>query len=339
MKTVLVTGGAGYIGSHTCKALAQAGYVPVTYDNFVSGHRWAVNWGPLEEGDLADVDSLEAVITRYRPDAVLHFAAHIAAGESVSDPDKYYRNNVMGSLALLEAMRRAQVNHIVFSSTAAVYGDPQNIPITEDHPLRPLNPYGWSKLMIEQILRDFAAAYGCHVVSLRYFNAAGADPDGEIGEAHDPETHLIPLVLDAALGRRPEVKVFGDDYDTPDGTCIRDYIHVTDLAEAHVLALRRVLNSTGFESFNLGNGQGFSVREVIERARKVTGREIPGRLVGRREGDPPVLISDSVRSEEILRWKPQRAGIGTQITDAWRWHRQLYGSSSPGTGDGGRSAE
>jgi len=234
---LLVTGGAGYIGSHTCKALAASGHLPITYDNLVYGHPWAVRWGPLEIGDLADRQRLDQVIQHYRPEGVIHFAAYAYVGESVKDPGKYYRNNVAGSLSLLEAMRDHGIPYLVFSSTCATYGVPERIPIPESHPQRPINPYGQSKLMVEQILQDFQVAHGIRSISLRYFNAAGADPDGEIGEAHDPETHLIPLVLEVAGGQRPHITVFGEDYDTPDGTCIRDYIHVTDLAQAHVLAV------------------------------------------------------------------------------------------------------
>ncbi len=234
-KPILVTGGAGYIGSHACKALANAGYMPVTYDNLVYGHREAVKWGPLEEGDIADPIRLESVLRKYGPKAVMHFAAYAYVGESVENPSKYYRNNVAGTLTLLDTMRTCAVDKLIFSSTCATYGMPEQIPITEDHPQNPINPYGRSKLMIEWILKDYAAAYGLKYVSLRYFNAAGADPDGEIGEDHDPETHLIPLVLDVALGRRDHLNIFGTDYDTTDGTCIRDYIHVTDLADAHLL--------------------------------------------------------------------------------------------------------
>lgn len=235
---ILVTGGAGYIGSHTCKALAQAGFTPVSYDNLVYGHRWAVRWGPLEEGDIGDRARLDAVLERYRPAAVMHFAAYAYVGESVLDPGKYYRNNVAGTLTLLEAMRDHGVGHVVFSSTCATYGEPERVPIDEDHPQRPINPYGASKQMIERMLGDFAAAHGLGWIALRYFNAAGADPNSEIGEQHDPETHLIPLALDVAASARPSITIYGDDYETPDGTCIRDYIHVSDLADAHVLALR-----------------------------------------------------------------------------------------------------
>ncbi|MFN3629337.1 MAG: UDP-glucose 4-epimerase GalE, partial [Casimicrobiaceae bacterium] len=288
MQQVLVVGGAGYIGSHTCKALAAAGYMPVTFDNLVSGHRWAVRWGPFVQGDVLDRAALDAVFERFRPVAVMHFAAHIDVGESVRDPGRYYRNNVAGSLELLRAAVAHGVAHVVLSSTAAVYGVPERSPLDESHPIAPINPYGASKFMVERMLGDFDAAHGLRSISLRYFNAAGADPEGETGEAHDPETHLIPLVLDAAAGLRPHIVVHGDDHPTPDGTCIRDYIHVSDLAQAHVLALRALEAGAATTAYNLGNGRGFSVREVIEVAREVTGRDISVVIGPRRAGDPPV---------------------------------------------------
>ncbi len=322
-KCVLVTGGAGYIGSHACKALEAAGYSPVTYDNFRYGHRQAVRWGPLEEGDIGDRERLETVIRKYDPAAVMHFAAYAYVGESVENPAKYYRNNVAGSLTLLESMKNCGVDKIIFSSTCATYGMPEQIPIVEDHPQNPINPYGRSKLMIEWMLQDFAKAYGINFVSLRYFNAAGADPDGEIGEAHDPETHLIPLVLDVALGKRAHLDVFGTDYDTADGTCIRDYIHVTDLANAHVMALEYLFHDKQSTAFNLGNGHGFSVREVIETAGKVTGRAITCREADRRAGDPPVLIGSSEKIKRILGWQPLFKRLQDIITTAWQWHQKI----------------
>jgi len=321
-KTVLVTGGAGYIGSHACKALAAAGYRPVSYDNLVYGHRWAVRWGPLEVGDIGDRARLEEVIAQYRPAAVMHFAGYAYVGESVQDPGKYYRNNAAGTLTLLEAMRDGGIGRLIFSSTCSTYGVPEQIPITEDHPQRPINPYGASKLMIERMLQDFGAAHGLRSVALRYFNAAGADPDGETGESHDPETHLIPLVLDAAAGRRPAITVFGEDYDTPDGTCIRDYIHVTDLADAHVLALQALERGASSTAYNLGNGTGFSVREVIERAERVTGRSIPVEIGPRRDGDPPRLIGDARRIRHELGWTPRYADLDAILATAWRWHQR-----------------
>jgi UDP-arabinose 4-epimerase len=322
-KYVLVTGGAGYIGAHACKALARAGYMPVTYDNFVYGHRRSVKWGPLEEGDISDQARLEAVMRKYNPTAVMHFAAYAYVGESVEKPSKYYRNNVVGTLALLESMRSCGIDKLIFSSTCATYGMPEQIPIAEDHPQNPINPYGRSKLMIEWILKDFAAAYDLKYVSLRYFNAAGADPDAEIGEDHDPETHLIPLVLDAAAGKRAQIEIFGTDYDTPDGTCIRDYIHVTDLAVAHLLALEYLISGGDSDVFNLGNGNGFSVRAVIAAAKKITGCDIPFIESDRRSGDPPMLIGSSEKIKSTLGWQPVYTNPDVIIETAWRWQNRL----------------
>lgn len=324
MQTVLVTGGAGYIGSHACKALAHAGYLPVSYDSLEHGHAEAVRWGPLEQGNIADRARLDEVIARYRPVAVMHFAAYAYVGESVSDPGKYYRNNVAGSLTLFEALRGHGITACIFSSTCATYGVPQTLPLTEVHPQQPINPYGASKLMVERMLADFDAAHGLRSISLRYFNAAGADPEGETGESHDPETHLIPLVLDAAVGTRPSVTVYGSDYDTQDGTCIRDYIHVSDLADAHVLAMRSLLDGAKTTSYNLGNGTGFSVREVIDCARRVTGRDIAVTAGERRPGDPPVLVGDAHRIRTELGWSPKHAGLDTIIETAWRWHQRTH---------------
>lgn len=325
--TVLVTGGAGYVGSHACLALAAAGYRPVIYDNLARGHRWAVQFGPFEEGDILDGRRLREVLERHRPSAVLHFAALTYVGESMTDPAAYYRTNVGGSLSLLDAMRTAEVATIVFSSTAAVYGTPSITPIPESAPLAPINPYGTSKLAVEHMLADFARAYGVRAAALRYFNAAGADPEARIGEDHDPETHLIPLVLDAAAGRRDAITVFGEDYPTADGTCIRDYIHVLDLAEAHVRALAYLLDKRDphFVGLNLGTGQGHSVREVIEAAGRITGRTIPVRKGTRRPGDPPTLVADPARAMQLLGWKPQRAGLDVLVADAWRWHQAHVG--------------
>ena len=319
---ILVTGGAGYIGAHTCKALAAAGYTPVTYDNLVYGHEEAVRWGPLERGDIQDRARLDAVIERYKPQAVVHFAAYAYVGESVVDPGKYYRNNVAGTLTLLEAMRDHHIGRIVFSSTCATYGTPSIIPISEQTPQNPINPYGASKLMVERMLADFGTAHGLGWIALRYFNAAGADPDTEIGEAHDPETHLIPLALDAAAGKRPALTVFGHDYDTPDGTCVRDYIHVSDLADAHVLALSGLEAGVASQPINLGNGAGFTVREVIASVERVTGLTVPFVLGDRRAGDPPSLISDAARAREVLGWNPRLADIDTIIATAWAWHQR-----------------
>ena len=317
--TVLVTGGAGYIGSHACKALARAGYTPVTYDNLVYGHEWAVRWGPFERGDIGDRPRLDQVLKRYRPQAVMHFAAYAYVGESVQAPGKYYRNNVAGTLTLLEALCDQGIDCFIFSSTCATYGEPGRIPITENAPQAPVNPYGASKLMVERMMQDFGSAYGLRSAALRYFNAAGADPDGEIGEDHDPETHLIPLVLETAAGQRPHITIFGDDYDTPDGTCIRDYIHVTDLAEAHVLALDSLGRRPGFDAYNLGNGAGYSVREVIDTARRVSGKEIPVVIGARRAGDPPRLVGDASRAIEELGWQPRYVQLEAIVETAWRW--------------------
>ncbi|MBK5929396.1 UDP-glucose 4-epimerase GalE [Halochromatium salexigens] len=319
---IIVTGGAGYIGSHTCKALHAAGYTPVSYDNMVYGHHWAVRWGPHEVGDIHDRTRIDAVLEEYRPTAIIHFAAYAYVGESMQDPGKYYRNNVAGTLTLLEAMRDHGIDKLVFSSSCATYGLPEQVPIAEEHPQRPINPYGTSKLMVEWMLRDFGDAHGLRAIALRYFNAAGADPASDIGESHDPETHLIPLVLDAALGRRSEVTIFGDDYPTVDGTCIRDYIHVTDLAQAHVLALQALEQGASSTAYNLGNGYGFSVREVIDCVERVTQRSVPALIGARRPGDPPRLVGDSTRIRAELGWQPVYAALDTIIATAWRWSRQ-----------------
>lgn len=328
--TILVTGGAGYVGSHAAKALAAAGYVPVTVDNLSRGHRWAVRWGPLEEGDLLDRAFLEGVMAKWRPDAVLHFAGLIAVGESVAAPDLYYRNNVTGSLNLLEAMHRFQIDRIVFSSTAAVYGAPDSVPIPETAPCRPVNPYGTGKAMVEAMLRDFGAAYGLRSIALRYFNAAGADADGDTGEAHDPETHLIPLALDAALGNGGRLQVHGDDYPTPDRTCVRDYIHVADLADAHILALGaldRAPAGTG-DAYNLGTGRGASVREVLAAVERVTGRSVPHAFGPRRPGDAPELVADPARAREALGWTPSRSDLDGIVRTAWHWTRRHKGHAA-----------
>lgn len=325
--TILVTGGAGYIGSHACKALSRAGYLPVAYDNLVHGHEWAAKWGPLERGDILDEARLEEVMSRHRPRAVMHFAAFAYVGESVSEPAKYYRNNVAGSLALLESCRRKGIDRFVFSSTCATYGVPDALPIHEETPQRPINPYGASKLMVERVLADFGAAYGLRSVALRYFNAAGADPDGEIGEDHAPEPHIIPLVLDAAAGKRESISIFGDDYDTPDGTCIRDFIHVTDLADAHVKALQK-LEGGGLQraAHNLGTGSGVSVLQLIRAAERVTGKAIKVTHGPRRPGDPPELVADASAARAELGWIPVMSDVDTILRTAWEWHRR--GSSS-----------
>lgn len=319
---VLVVGGAGYIGSHACKAVAAAGMNPVCYDNLSTGHRELVKWGPLVVGDLSDPATLAGTFAEYKVDTVMHFAAHAYVGESVADPARYYRNNVANTLNLLDAMRVAGVETIVFSSTCATYGVPQCVPIGEDHPQAPINPYGWSKFMVEQFLRDYAHAYGMRHAILRYFNAAGADPAAETGEWHDPETHLIPLLLDVAAGVRPDISIYGDDYPTPDGTCIRDYVHVSDLADAHLLAQQRLLNGEQSLICNLGNGHGFSVREVVSAAERVTGASIATLMAPRRAGDPPVLVGDSARARRQLGWRPKHDSIDTIMETAWTWHRR-----------------
>ena len=316
---ILIPGGAGYIGAHACKALAAAGYVPVTFDNLVCGHESAVQWGPLVQGDLCDRARLDEAFETYRPEAVMHFAAFSLVGESVSDPGKYYRNNVLGSLNLFEAMRDHGVDKLVFSSTCATYGEPQVLPIPDDHPQNPVNPYGASKLMVERMARDFGKAHGLRSIFLRYFNAAGADPDGETGEDHEPETHLIPLVLQVAAGLRPHIAIFGTDYDTPDGTCLRDYIHVSDLADAHVLALKALEGGAGTTAYNLGTGRAYSVREVIETARAVTGRPIPVVEQPRRPGDPARLVANAAKAQKELGWTPKMDDLSVMIETAWKW--------------------
>lgn len=319
---ILVTGGAGYIGSHANKELNQEGYKTVVLDNMTYGHEDFLKWGDAEKLDLADLDALRSVFKNYPIKAVMHFAAFTYVGESVEDPQKYYLNNLRNTLNLLQVMNEFNIKMLVFSSTCATYGNPLKIPIAEDHPQNPINPYGRGKLMVEQIMRDYSLAYGLKYASLRYFNAAGADPDCEVGERHDPETHLIPLILDAALGKREDIKIFGTDYDTPDGTCIRDYIHVTDLADAHIRALRYLESGGKSEVFNLGNGNGFSVREVIEKAREITGCAIEATETDRRPGDPPILIGSSEKAIKILGWEPKYDDLGQIISSAWEWHKK-----------------
>jgi len=317
---VLVTGGAGYIGSHTAKALAKAGHEVVVLDNFGAGHRWAVKWGPCVEGDLADPAVVKSALKAYGIDAVLHFAASIQVGESVRDPKKYFWNNVVNTLRLLDAMIEAGVAHIVFSSSAAVYGNPEKVPIPEEHPTRPVSPYGDTKLMMERALEHYGAAYGVRWMALRYFNAAGADPEGELGEEHDPETHLIPLVIRAALGRSPHVEVYGTDYPTPDGTAIRDYIHIADLADAHLKALEYLARGGESRALNLGTGQGHTVREVMAAVAKVRGSPVPTRDAPRRAGDPPALVADPTKATGLLKWKPRCSDLATIVGSAWKWH-------------------
>jgi UDP-arabinose 4-epimerase len=318
---ILVTGGAGYIGSHTCKALAAAGYRPVALDSLVQGHRWAVRWGPLVEADLADRAALARMLREREISAVIHFAAHAYVGESMTDPGGYFRNNVVNTLNLLDAMHGAGVEQIVFSSTCATYGVPESIPITEDHRQLPVNPYGESKLFVERALHWHGVAHGLRWVALRYFNAAGADADGEIGEDHDPETHLIPLAIDTALGRRSQLQVMGSDYPTPDGTAVRDYVHVTDLADAHVRALRHLGAGGASVALNLGTGRGHSVREVIAAVERVAGRRVRAIDAPRRAGDPPALVSSAGRAAEVLGWQPRFSDLDTIVRTAYRWHR------------------
>lgn len=315
---VLVAGGAGYIGSHTCKALARAGHQPIVYDNLHTGHPWAVKWGPFVRGDLNDAARLAETLQTHKIEAVINFAALAYVGESNAEPTRYYRANVGGMITLLEVMRAHDVGSIVFSSSCATYGVPERLPIVEGLRQDPINPYGRTKLMGEHILRDACAAHGTGAVALRYFNAGGADPEGELGEEHDPETHLIPLVLQAAQGTRPGISVFGRDYETPDGTCIRDYVHVTDLASAHVAALSRC-TAGQFQAYNVGGGRGTSIDEVIARARAITGREIRAVDAARRAGDPPVLVADVTLARRALDWEPRHSGIDEIIGTAWAW--------------------
>lgn len=318
----MVTGGAGYIGSHACKMLASKGFTPICYDNLVYGHEWAVQWGPLEIGDIMDRDRLNEVLDKYSPAAVMHFSAFAYVGESVSEPSKYYRNNIIGTLVLLEAMKEYGIEKFIFSSSCATYGIPETVPITEAEKQKPINPYGHTKLMVEQILRDYDLAYGLRSISLRYFNAAGADADAEIGELHEPETHLIPLIIEAAQGKRSNVEIYGTDYPTPDGTAVRDYIHVNDLADAHILALTKLLEGGDSCQMNLGVGHGHSVKQVIEAVEKVSKKSVPVNEVARRPGDPPVLVADARFAREQLGWTPKYVDIEAIVETAWNWHQK-----------------
>jgi UDP-arabinose 4-epimerase len=323
MKTavpVLVTGGAGYIGSHTCKALAAAGYLPVSLDNLSLGHRWAVQWGPLVEAELLDQNAVQRALREHRIKAVIHFAASAYVGDSMRDPAAYYRNNVLTTLMLLDAMRAEGVNDIIFSSSCAVYGNPDCLPIDEAHATDPLSPYGQSKLDGENALRWYGMAYGIRWIALRYFNAAGADAEGLIGEDHEPETRLIPRAIMAAMGSVPELEVFGTDFPTRDGTCIRDYIHVSDLARAHVSALQALDNGTASQVLNLGTGRGYSVREVLQAVESATGRKVPHSAAPRRAGDPSEVIADSRRAEAVLEWSARESDLATIVGTAARWH-------------------
>jgi UDP-arabinose 4-epimerase len=320
MRTVLVTGGAGFVGSHACKALQRAGFMPVAIDNLSRGHRHAVKWGPLEVAELENRAHLDLIFATHRPLAVLHFAALAYVGESTTAPLDYYRNNVHGTLTLLQAAIAAGCEKLVFSSSCATYGHPTAEYLTEEHPQVPINPYGRTKLICEQMLADADAAHNLKHVSLRYFNAAGSDPDGEIGEDHSPETHLIPLVLRAAASHGQDVQVFGTDYETPDGTCVRDYIHVSDLAEAHLLALTWLLADRPSRSFNLGTGKGHSVRDVVDMTRTIAGRNIATKLMPRRAGDPASLVADATRAKNELHWSPRWPDLADQVRHAWQWY-------------------
>lgn len=341
MVPVLVTGGAGFVGSHACKALAAAGFLPVVYDDLSNGSTAAVRWGPLVVGDILDGARLRAALASWRPAAVMHFAAFIEAGESVRRPLDFYRNNVAGAVSVAEAMVASGVGHLVFSSTAAVYGEPRQVPIPERHPLRPTSPYGRSKLMVEEILRDAVAAHGLRLAVLRYFNAAGADPEGDLGEGHDPETHLVPLAVQTALGLRGPLVLYGTDYPTADGTCVRDYVHVSDLAAAHVLILRRLLLGDGREAgevptYNVGTGRGHSVREVVATVAAVTGRRVAVREAPRRPGDPAVLVAAADRLRDDLGWRPQWPALADQVRHCLQWTTGRAAVAQPATASDGR---
>jgi UDP-glucose-4-epimerase GalE len=322
MKNILVVGGAGYIGSYMCKYLKNNGYLPIVLDSLVYGHRDAVQWGPFIQGSMENHELLDHIFSDFEISAVMHFAAFCYVGESVLDPAKYYHNNVAATITLLEKMLEKNVRYFIFSSTCATYGEPIHIPISEKHPQKPINPYGRSKLMVEQILHDYKTAYGLEYVALRYFNASGADPDGEVGEDHNPETHLIPLVLQVAMEQRDKIKIFGNDYPTKDGTCIRDYIHIHDLAQAHLLALARIMSGKDGGAFNLGVGNGYSVMEVIDAARKITGHPIPIEVVKRRQGDPAVLVGSNDKAMRVLGWMPQYSDLHAIVETAWNWIKE-----------------
>ena len=324
LNSVLITGGAGYIGSHTAKALARSRFEPIVLDNLSKGHSWAVKWGPLIKADIGDYVAVRQVLRHFHIDAVIHFAADAYVGESMREPRRYFLNNVRNTLTLLEAVMDAGVRHFVFSSSCATYGIPSAVPISEKQPQFPVNPYGESKRFVERTLLWYGEAYGLKSVALRYFNAAGADPGGELGEDHDPETHLIPLVIQAALGIRPQVEIYGTDYPTPDGTAIRDYIHVSDLAEAHVMALRHLMSGGENAVLNLGTGQGHSIREVIATVSRRSGRNVPAREAGRRPGDPPVLVADAAHARKVLGWRPQHSDLGTIVDTALRWQAHHF---------------
>lgn len=323
-KTIIVTGGAGYIGSHTCKMLYQVGYNPVVVDNLSTGHKSFVKWGDFENCDLRNFDQIKAALKKHQPIAIIHFAAFSQVGESAKNPYKYYQNNILGTANLLQAMIEENINKIIFSSTCAVYGVPNSIPIDENCPTNPINPYGKTKLICENLLKDFENAYGLKYVLLRYFNACGADFDAEIGEKHDPETHLIPLVIEAALQKRDDIKIFGDDYSTPDGTCIRDYIHVNDLASAHIKALDYILNGGKSDIFNIGTGTGFSVKEIVDSVEKITGKNVNKIIAPRREGDSEILVASNDKIRNILGWEARCSDVDSIIKSAWKWHSESH---------------
>jgi UDP-arabinose 4-epimerase len=331
---VLVTGGAGYVGAHTCKALARAGFTPVVFDNLSTGHQDFVRWGPFVRGDIRDAAAILDALRSYEAETVLHFAASAYVGESVINPDKYYDNNVAGSLSLLHAMIQTSCRDLVFSSSCAIYGEPDAMPIRETTPPNPVNPYGASKAMVERMLQDYARAYAVESVSLRYFNASGADPDGELGELRDPETHLIPRAMMAIQGHLSDFAVFGNDYDTPDGTAIRDYIHVSDLADAHVVALRRLLAGKGGGAYNLGTGKGHSVKQVLDAIMVETGAKLAVRRGRRRDGDPPTLVADVSLSRSELRVEPMLSDLQTIVRTAWQWHHRAHPSKTEATSGG-----
>jgi UDP-glucose 4-epimerase len=324
-ENILVTGGAGYVGSHTCKELAAAGYRPIVLDNLSQGHSWAVKWGALVIGDIADPILVPEIIETFSVRAVLHFAAHAYVGESLQQPHKYFDNNFSKTLALLNSIRTSGLDKFVFSSSCATYGVPRVLPIPEDHPQQPISPYGESKLFVERVLRRYEQAYDLRSVTLRYFNAAGADPGGALGELHSPETHLLPIVLQCALGQRDAVRIFGTDYPTPDGTCVRDYVHVCDLAAAHQLALERLLDAGLGGTYNLGNSRGYSVMQVIEHARRITQQPVRTLATGRRAGDPAVLVADSALARRELGWRPAFENLDDMLATAWRWHAKHSG--------------
>lgn len=321
---ILVTGGAGYIGSHTCKALAHQGHTVVVYDNLSTGHRELVRWGDFVYGDILDTQRLRSCIRQQQIEGIIHFAASAYVGESVIDPSKYFRNNVCGTLSILDAMRDEGVRYIVVSGTCAVYGSPEKMPITEDTPTNPINPYGASKLFMERMLADYEKANGINWMSLRYFNAAGSDPEGETGEWHDPEPHLIPRALMAAAGKLPQLEIFGHDYPTPDGTCIRDYVHVMDLATAHVKGIEFLAQTGCSHAINLGTGQGFSIRAVLNAVTTVTGKDVPHVVSARRAGDPPFLVADAAKARTLLHWNPKYSDLDTEIQTAWLWIQNGY---------------